>query len=197
MSETPYRQHTVVLTGDKAMGEVFFSQVIKEAAVIFALVDEGTLRMASIGFLPEKIRRLDKDELRVEQGSKTDPDVLTIGGGGQVDIVESLLLEWSITATGADTGAFKQALSRGDVGGEKLSASLKTVFQKIAGPDSTWSPGWTPESKTEPTDTEIQQAVEQLPDRVAQKIESCVDAFVSSLDEKIDKRLRQASGVLD
>ena len=143
ISETPSGKHTVILENNVAFGEVFFSQVIKEAAVIFALVDEGTLRMSSIGFLPDRIRRLPETEHRVLQNEeKEDSEVEMIPLGGGFDIVESLLIEWSITASGADIGAFKQALSRGDVKGEKLSALLLPVFQKIAGPSTAWSPGW-------------------------------------------------------
>lgn len=184
--------YTVKKQDDKATARIVFSQRNPEAAVIFGLVDENILRMASIGFLPDKVRRLSENEMRVQQSQGGESDVRIVNENGGIDIVQSLLLEWSITATGADTGAFKQALSRGDVGGEKLSESLKTIFQKLAGPKTTWSPGWS--SEPEPTEQDILAAVEVLPDRVFQVIENRSAGFVDSLNQKMNATIRKASG---
>jgi len=188
-------QYTVKLQDDKATARVVFSQRLPEAAVIFGLVDENILRMSSIGFLPDKVRRLSEKEMRVQQSQDGESDVLIVRSGGGLDIVQSLLLEWSITATGADTGAIKMVLDRGQVHGQKLSASLVPVFQKLSGPDTVWSPGWSQDP--EPTEQEIIQAVEVLPDRVFQTIEKRSAGFLDSLSDKMDKLIRKKSGIID
>jgi hypothetical protein len=92
-----------------------------------------------------------------------------------------------LTTVSSRTGAFRQVLSRGTVGGEKLSDCLKPVFERLAGAKTAWSPGTTlphivgtengvdyldsPLGKmaNEPSEKEIQQAVEQLPSKLMQK----------------------------
>ena len=135
--------HTVQLFEDKALAEVEFTQKIPDSVFIFGLVDDGILRMSSIGFLPDKVRKLSPGENRILPGADdkdSDVHVLSMPGGG-MDIVEAFLLEWSITAIGADPGAFKQMVSRGTHHGEKVTSSLKQIFQKLSGPDTVWSPG--------------------------------------------------------
>lgn len=138
-------QYTVKLSEKEGTARVVFAQSNPQAAVIFGMVDEGILRMSSIGFMPEKVRKLSSEEQRVQQSRDGDGEVMTVPQGGGLDILESLLLEWSVVESGADQGAIKQMLDRGHICGQKITPCLKPLFQKMAGPKTAWSPGWTPD----------------------------------------------------
>lgn len=106
----------------KAIATVFFSQSNPFANDVFGLVNEGILKMASVGFMPQKAKRLKMSTERLADG------VADISPGspnsyfGGFDFVESDLMEWSIVAIGADPGALRQCLSAGNIGGEKIAS---------------------------------------------------------------------------
>lgn len=106
----------------KAIATVYFSQSNPFANDVFGLVNEGILKMASVGFMPQKAKRLKYSTERLADG------VVDISPGGPnsyfggFDFVESDLMEWSIVAIGADPGALRQCLSAGNIGGEKIAS---------------------------------------------------------------------------
>lgn len=111
---------------NRAVSTVFFSQSLPEAAAIYALIDEGILRAASVQFIPTKAMRLSYKPEKLPDGVQT----LDYVG---MDFVESQLLEWSVVAIPADPGALKKSLDAGKVAGQKIGAGLKwALAQRLA-----------------------------------------------------------------
>ena len=131
-------RYTVRKYAKKATAEVVFSQALPDAQLIFALVAEGTMRMASIGFIPTMASAFEVQQAESEDGEVQQVWPPPVG----MDFHESLLLEWSIVSTGADPGAFKQALSRGTIHGEKLTPQFGMLCQSLAGESGLVVPGW-------------------------------------------------------
>lgn len=140
MSER-HGKYLVRTTAKQAIGEVVFSQTLPEASLIFALVSERILRMASIGFLPMKARKM--EGMPDQGGGENDDGVIDVFRSvqGGIDFVEALLLEWSIVAVGADQGAFRQLLDRGHLHGQKLTPTFRPFVQKLSGDKPVWTPG--------------------------------------------------------
>lgn len=136
-SETPQGKHALKVQKSKAVADVFFSEHHPDHSIVFGLVDDKVLRMASIGFVPFKAQRFEMEHDDLPEG--VEPIFDHFG----LDFVESLLLEWSIVANGADTGALAQMLDRGHLHGEKLTPQLSMFFQRIVEPErKVWSAGW-------------------------------------------------------
>lgn len=124
------------LSSTKAIATVYFSK-LPHAEPYFAAVNEGILRMASIGFNVRKAM-LNK-EGKKEQLAE---GVESWNGWRGFDFVETEMLEWSITPIGADRGSLKQCLERGKIHDVRLPAHMIQSFQKAVGDDKkAWSPG--------------------------------------------------------
>lgn len=137
LSKDKQGKYTVKKSAKQATATVFFSQSNPDAATVFAMVDEGTLHMASIGFDATK-------GMLLEQRSQEElPDgVMDLQFGGRgVLFTETQLIEWSIVSQGADPGAMRQYLDRGGVNGEKLTDRMRAYLQAVAEPKRAWAPG--------------------------------------------------------
>lgn len=120
VSETDGK-YNVKLGARKATATVQFSQVLPEAAIVFGMVAENMLRMASIGFRPTKAMRLKQRSESLPAG------VEDVGRWfqGNMDFVESILMEWSVVARGADPGAMKQLLEKQSINGHRVPESMQ------------------------------------------------------------------------
>lgn len=157
--------HTVKLQKTKATARVFFSQTSQVAEDVFRLVEEGTLRMSSIGFMPTKAMRV--KQRRQEQL----PDgVESLAGYVGYDFVEAMLWEWSITAIGADAGALRQCLDCGEIGGKKFHPLLRPMMQRYAEERQAWSPGFG-DGQRDPLEAMLQRIGDHLTERVTQAVE--------------------------
>jgi hypothetical protein len=112
---------------NQAVSTVFFSQSLPEAAAIYALIDEGILKAASVQFIPTKAMRLNLKSEQLPDGVKS----LDYAG---YDFVESQLLEWSVVAIPADPGALKKSLDVGKVAGQKIGPGLKFALAQHLAP---------------------------------------------------------------
>ncbi len=123
----------------KGVGTCYFSQ-LPHAEPIYAAVDDGLLKMASIGFNGLKALRIQRPQLP----QTTDPSnggVIDMQWAG-LDFVEWELLEWSITPIGADRGALRQCLDRGKINDVTLPLFLRQSFEQYAEQPKAWSPGF-------------------------------------------------------
>ena len=141
-SEGPDGNLSVRLTKNRAIARAHFSQSLPEAATIYALIDEGILRTASVQFLPKRARKLS-----IKQRQDFADDEVSLSDGGGLDYTESDLLEWSVVSIPADPGAVRRCLDRGHVNGEVITMSLMPVMKQMGGPVPVWSPGWSPQSQ--------------------------------------------------
>ena len=141
-SEGPDGKLSVRLTKNRATARAYFSQSLPEAATIYALIDEGILRTASVQFLPKRARKLS-----VKQRQDLGEDEVSLVDGIGLDYTESDLLEWSVVSIPADPGAVRRCLDRGHVNGEAITMSLQGVMKRMGGPAPVWSPGWRPEQQ--------------------------------------------------
>ena len=141
-SEGPDGKLSVRLTKNRATARAYFSQSLPEAATIYALIDEGILRTASVQFLPKRARKLS-----VKQRQDMGDDEVSLVDGVGLDYTESDLLEWSVVSIPADPGAVRRCLDRGHVNGEVITMSLMPVMKQMGGPVPVWSPGWSPQSQ--------------------------------------------------
>ena len=139
-------KHLIRRQAKKATAEVVFWQKNADARMVFAAVDDGILRMSSIGFMPVKARAF---QLQVDEELAEGVEDLSAMMGGGLDFTESQMLEWSIVASGADPDAFKQTtegmlqiLSAGHLHGEKMTRLMKGIFQRITGPQPAKSTGF-------------------------------------------------------
>lgn len=135
-SRTPDGQLALKLQKTKAVATVYFSK-LPHAEPYFAAVNEGILRMASIGFNVRKamLNKEQKKEALAE-------GVEHWGGWRGFDFVETEMLEWSITPIGADRGSLKQALERGKIHDVRMPAHMIQSFKQAVGDDKkVWSPG--------------------------------------------------------
>lgn len=122
----------------RMLSTCYFSQTLADAAVIFGLCDEKILRMSSIGYYPELVIAIKQKAQRELPEGVEDVSVERWRG---VDIVQSELIEWSITPIGADRGALRQALERGSVNGHKFTAPVRQSLAQLAEKPKVWAPG--------------------------------------------------------
>ena len=141
-SEGPDGKLSVRLTKNRATARAYFSQSLPEAATIYALIDEGILRTASVQFLPKRARKLS-----VKQRQDLGEDEVSLVDGIGLDYTESDLLEWSVVSIPADPGAVRRRRARGHGHGEASTMSLQGVRKRMGGPAPGWSPGWRPEQQ--------------------------------------------------
>jgi hypothetical protein len=141
-SESSDGKLNVRLTKNRATARAYFSQSLPEAATIYALIDEGILRTASVQFLPKRARKLS-----IKQRQDLGDDEVSLVDGAGLDYTESDLLEWSVVSIPADPGAVRRCLDRGHVNGEAITMSLLPVMKEMGGPVPVWSPGWSPQSQ--------------------------------------------------
>lgn len=138
LAEDANKKYTVTLSEKKATSTVYFTQSLPEAVMAFALVNEGVLRMASVGYRAMKGLPL---ELKPE---RLKPGVVDLQGGCYrgFDFTESILLEWSIVGNGADKGSLRQALDRGTFAGERVTQSMRTYMESQIGDVPVSVPGF-------------------------------------------------------
>lgn len=127
---------------NRAVSTVFFSQSLPEAAAIYALIDEGILRAASVQFIPTKAMRLSLKNEKLPDGVQG----LDYSG---YDFVESQLLEWSVVAIPADPGALKKSLDVGKIAGQKIGAGLKWALAQRLAPSPVQGVGVTFETQAQ------------------------------------------------
>lgn len=123
--------NTTRLQVTKATSTAFFSQSIPESESTFALVAEGFLRMASIGFRAHKAIRL----MQQEERRQRDDGIRDFEAANRYwEIVESELLEWSVTGIGADRGSLRQTLDRGSINDVRIAGPVRLFLQQHAAP---------------------------------------------------------------
>lgn len=115
----------LTLQKSKAVATCYFSQTLPDAAVIFGLIDENILRAASIQYVPTKAMRLSRKPENMPEGVE---DCRWNGW----DFVESLLMEWSVVAIGADPGAIRRSIERGTINGYRIGPALKQGLSQYA-----------------------------------------------------------------
>jgi phage head maturation protease len=108
VSEDATGKLTVKLSKTKATAVAHFSQVLPEAIQVFALIDEGILRTASISFRPLKGLIVDGND-GPEMDHKT--GVIEFKPWMSFDFIESEMLEWSVVGIPADPDAVKKHLA--------------------------------------------------------------------------------------
>lgn len=113
---------TPVLEAKRATARVTFSQVLPEAQQVFALLDEGTLKTASISYLPHKARLHAFKRPSVNEAAA---EVMDFRSSRVVDFISNDLLEWSIVTIPADPGAVRRFLELGRIRGEKLTNPIR------------------------------------------------------------------------
>lgn len=137
LSKDKQGKYTVKKKKNQATATVFFSQSNPDAATVFAMVDEGVLHMASIGF--DALKGMPMKQERPKELPEGVADLTWQCRG--ILFTETELVEWSIVSQGADPGAVKQYLDRGKVGTEKLTDRMTAYLQALA-PKAAWSPGF-------------------------------------------------------
>ena len=128
-------QLALKLSKTKAIATVYFSK-LPHAEPYFAAVNEGILRMASIGFNIRKAM-LNKESSK----EKLAEGVESWGRWRGYDFVETEMLEWSITPLGADRGSLIQCLESGKIHDVKLPQHMIQSFKNEVGGKQAWSPG--------------------------------------------------------
>ena len=114
-------------SADKGIATCYFADQ-PWAEPIFAAVDDGLLKMSSIGFDPILAMRIKPAGPQQAAAADGVMDCTYLG----MDFTQWELLEWSIVPIGADRGALRQCLDRGHIHGVKLNAALKQSFSKHA-----------------------------------------------------------------
>lgn len=107
-----------------------FSQATQDACDVFRLVQEGTLRQASIGFIPHVATRLKK-------AHATDRD----REGYLVEEWELVEWSWVVIADNQSCEAIRAHLSRGKITGKTLSPVLTKALSGYAKPGPAWANG--------------------------------------------------------
>jgi hypothetical protein len=122
-------------TSTKVVATVYFSK-LPHAEPYFAAVDEGILRMASIGF--NVLKAMMNKAMKGEQLSE---GVESWNSWRGYDFVETEMLEWSITPIGADRGSLRQAIERGKIHDVRMPMHMIQSFKQAAGDKPAWAPG--------------------------------------------------------
>jgi len=135
VSRSPAGEYTVSQQKTQMKGTVYFSQANPEAELVFAMVDEGIIGMASIGFRATKLMRFTPKKQKLKDGVV---DVSQFMGG--MDFVEWLLVEWSIVARGADPGSVRQVLDHGGLNGARVTPTLVQSLTSYAEEKKIWTP---------------------------------------------------------
>lgn len=188
LSKDKQGKYTVKKQKKKAVATVFFSQSNPDAATVFAMVDEGVLHMASIGF--DALKGVPMKQQRPPQLPEGVVDLTWQSRG--ILFTETELVEWSIVSQGADPGAVRQYLDRGKVGTEKLTESMRSYLQALA-PSPVWSPGWTPEPEgRRPSEDNWRQTLETIVAEQKQEIQELKEER-----ESLRLELTQAQSALD
>lgn len=187
LSKDKQGKYTVKKQKSKAVATVFFSQSNPDAATVFAMVDEGVLHMASIGF--DALKGL---PMKQDRPPKLPEGVIDLTWQSRgILFTETELVEWSIVSQGADPGAVRQYLDRGSVNGEKLSKSMQAYLQAVA-PKPTWSPGWSLAERFEKRETVIQKLQNSIESLIEQKVEE-----IAAEQRRIESELKRHLGVID
>lgn len=116
---------SLTLQKSKAVATCFFSQSLPDAAVIYGLIDEDILRAASIQYLPTKAMRLARKADAAPEGVE---DCRWLGW----DWCESILMEWSIVALGADAGSLRKTIERQSLNGYRMGPALRQSLSQYA-----------------------------------------------------------------
>lgn len=113
--------------------------ITETAERTFALIEAGAINANSIGFIPLLARRLSGADL----ARSSEDGVENMQWFGGWDFVHSELIEDSIVITGADRGALRQCLDRGNVNGVRLGGDYAKVLRLYIG-ETPVQQGWHP-----------------------------------------------------
>lgn len=136
----------------KATSTVYFHDKTQAARDTWNLVDAKILRMSSIGHRPILGAWLSRET--TSRGQRPDNSDLLQFQPPNFEITETELVEWSITAVGADRGAMRQALDLKKINGENMSDETRHWLEQFADKTPAYSHGWAP--------TVIRQSFEPL-----------------------------------
>lgn len=124
----------------KAVSTAYFHDKTQAARDTWNLVDAGILRMSSIGHRPILGAFINRDESR----QRSTADGILQFQPPNFEITETELVEWSITAIGADRGAMRQALDAGRLNGDRIGEDTKRWLEQFADRPQAYSHGWAP-----------------------------------------------------
>jgi len=147
-----------------------------ESNQVFALVKEGVLRATSIGFLPLKASRLDKEA--ESEGS------LTPRGW---HFQEWDLLEWSIVGVPSNPEALAASLSKGRLAGDPISDDLRQALEPFVAKGSVWVPGWKAEGDVDDDEEEEDEDEEDEEDEEEAAYDEEPDEEDEDEDEEDDE----------
>jgi hypothetical protein len=165
----------------------FLSQRLQIAEDLFALYDEGHMRACSIGFHPLKLMTLGRPrEAKLEDGVQE----TWYARRHNCRFVESLMVEYSLTAIGADKGALRQSFESGKIAGRSYDPQLNRWLKQHMAERETQGIGFDAES------LKPGSLVLVLPDGSP---EERVDAMLQSLPvavaDELESRFTQSSDV--
>lgn len=124
----------------KAVSTAYFHDKTQAARDTWNLVDAGILRMSSIGHRPILGSFINRENMTARSGGEG----LLQFQPPNFEITETELVEWSITAVGADRGAMRQALEAGRLNGDRLGDDTKRWLEQFADRPQAYSHGWGP-----------------------------------------------------
>lgn len=180
--------NTTRLQVTKATSSAFFSQSIPESESTFALIAEGFLRMASIGFRAHKAIRL----MQQEERRQRDDGIRDFEAANRYwEIVESELLEWSVTGIGADRGSLRQTLDRGSINDVRIAGPVKLFLQQHAEPVTHHGIGL-PDDLTKRLTQSHQTFGEELIEGLEGLLDSLTETQSVSTDEEPDEQQNAA-----
>lgn len=193
---------TVQISPRKATARWFANQNLELAQVIFGMVAQGWIRMASIGFRPLKAIRLKQGDRQAEGSAVIDLEAWR----RYMEFVETELQEWSVVAIGADRGSFRQAAEKQTACGVSFGLDTAKMLQFYADEPPAWSQGWEPiegetvfasdetddlesqsiddEDDTEPDLGETLQALSETLDTIAESL-GAQNALLSSIHAQV------------
>lgn len=140
---------TVRVEDSQIISTCHYHGATAESNIIFALVKNKELQSTSIGFVPvvaSVIEDNEGDDLprETEEGE----DLLYLGGGWlPLRFLEWDMIEWSIVPVPANpdcVDAITSHLSKGHVGGEKLTPTIRKALEPFALKARVWCHGFDP-----------------------------------------------------
>lgn len=194
-SRTPAGELAMRFLKTKADADVFFSQVNPDAPVIFGMIDEDMLRMASIGFIATKGMRIKLDS-NVKQSEEGVEDLRWPFGW---DFVASKLLEWSVTPVGADAGAIRKSLDRQKINGYRIGQGLRMALTQYAEKPAVWAPGVTlpkPVEQAKPAAVTMADVLHSIEASIVTGFEKISQQIVQRLDTVSQRDTTPATTVI-
>lgn len=118
--------------GRRILATTFFSQRLKKAEQVFALIDEGMLPGLSIGFNP------------LEEPEPLDAVPGNPALGYRFNKWELLEYSHVVVPMNAKCNVIRSHLSKGMIAGSPIDEDLRRVLEPLAAPAKTWANGWCP-----------------------------------------------------